>query len=42
MLEKERKVKLFEKLNKQLLEEYKLKEEADIKNDKTEKEKTEF
>ena len=42
MLEKERKVKLFEKLNKQLLEEYKLKKEDDIKNDKTEKEKTEF
>ena len=41
MLEKERKAKLIEKLNKQLLEEYRLKEEADAKKNKAEKEETE-
>ena len=41
MLEKERKAKLIEKLNQQLLEEYRLKEEADAKKNKAEKEETE-
>ncbi len=41
MLEEERKAKLIEKLNKQLLEEYRLKEEADAKKNKAEKEETE-
>ena len=41
MLEKERKAKLIEKLNQQLLEEYRLKEEADAKKNQAEKEETE-
>ncbi len=41
LLERERKAKLKEKLEKQLLEEYRLKEEADAKKNKAEKEETE-
>ena len=41
LLERERKAKLREKLEKQLLEEYRLKEEADAKKNQAEKEETE-